>query len=64
MNSKVGNLPNNVLKPLAEGFKDSLLLSTAILGSVATVISSFSSHRGSDDKGAQPQPEETHPNHC
>ena len=63
MNAKIAKLPNNVLKPLAEGFKDSLLLSTAILGSVATVISSFSSHKGSDDKGGQQRSREAHPNH-
>ncbi len=64
MNAKIAKLPNHVLKPLVEGFKDSLLLSTAIVGSVATVISSFSSHRGSDDKGAPSQSQETHPNQC
>jgi hypothetical protein len=64
MNEKLAKLPTHVLKPLVEGLKDSLLLSTAILGSVATVISSFSSHRGSDDKGAAPRSQETHPNHC
>ena len=59
MNDKLANLPSYILKPLFEGFKDSLILSTAILGSVATVISSFSSHGISDDKG-RPQPHETH----
>jgi hypothetical protein len=53
MNDKLASFPIQVLKPLAEGFKDSLKLSTAILGSVATVISSFSSHREIDDKDRQ-----------
>jgi hypothetical protein len=52
-------------EPLIEGFKDSLKLSTAILGSVAAVISSFSAHQNSDDKDGPPprQPDETHAHH-
>ncbi len=56
MNEKLTSLPIVVLKPLVEGFKDSLKLSTAILGSVAAVISSFS--RPDSDGKDRPQPDQ------
>jgi hypothetical protein len=48
------SFPNQILHPLLEGFKDSLKLYVAILGSVAGVISSFAAHKNSDDNDAPP----------
>jgi len=45
VNDKLADLPTRVLVPVLEGFKDSFRLSKAIVGSVASVISSFSSHQ-------------------